>query len=366
MTACTDADRAHMARALALAERGLWTTTPNPRVGCVVLKDGAVIGEGFHARAGEAHAEVAALTDVRARGLDARGATMYVTLEPCNHTGRTPPCSEAVIAAGIARVVVAMADPHTVAGGGAERLRAAGIAVDIGLMEGEARELNLGFVSRVTRGRPWVRLKAAASLDGRTALANGESQWITGESARLDGHRWRARACALLTGIGTVLQDDPQLTVRGVGATRQPRRVVVDRHAQTPPSARILADGDALIFTAGERNPGWPAGVEVIALPDADRRVDLAAMLAELGRRGINELHVEAGGRLNGALFAAGLVDEVLLYFAPSLLGDPARGIAEFPGGLARLADRVTLSLRETTRVGDDLRIVARVLSTKR
>jgi diaminohydroxyphosphoribosylaminopyrimidine deaminase/5-amino-6-(5-phosphoribosylamino)uracil reductase len=363
MTEFTDADRAHMARALALAERGLWTTTPNPRVGCVVVRDGAVIGEGFHARAGDAHAEVAALADVRARGLDARGATMYVTLEPCNHAGRTPPCTDAVIAAGIARVVAAMADPHTIAGGGADRLRAGGIAVDLGLLEDDARELNLGFVSRVTRGRPWVRLKAAASLDGRTALASGESQWITGEAARADGHRWRARACAVLTGIGTVLQDDPQLTVRAVATPRQPRRVIVDRHAQTPPGARILADGDALIVTAGERNPAWKPGIEVIALPDANRRVDLAAMLAELGRRGVNELHVEAGARLNGALLAAGLIDELLLYLAPSLLGDPARGVAEFPGGVARLADRVALSLRETVRIGDDLRIVARVMT---
>jgi diaminohydroxyphosphoribosylaminopyrimidine deaminase / 5-amino-6-(5-phosphoribosylamino)uracil reductase len=361
MTTWTDADRAHMARALALAERGLWTTTPNPRVGCVIVKDGAVIGEGFHARAGEAHAEVAALADARARGLDPRGATMYVTLEPCNHTGRTPPCTDAVVAAGIARVVAAMADPHPPAAHGAFRLRAAGIGVEIGLMKDDAHELNVGFISRVTRGRPWVRLKAAASLDGRTALASGESKWITGNAARLDGHRWRARACALMTGIGTVLQDDPRLTVRDVGAARQPRRIVVDRHAQIPPTARILADGDALIFTAGERNPEWPAGLDVVALPDTNGRVDLGAMLAELGRREINELHVEAGGRLNGALFAAGLVDELLLYVAPSLLGDPARGIAEFPGGLARLADRVELTLRETTRVGDDLRIIARV-----
>jgi diaminohydroxyphosphoribosylaminopyrimidine deaminase/5-amino-6-(5-phosphoribosylamino)uracil reductase len=360
MTAHTATDRAHMARALALAERGLWTTTPNPRVGCVVVKDGTVIGEGWHERAGGPHAEVAALADVAARGRDARGATMYVTLEPCNHTGRTPPCTGAVIAAGIARVVAAMADPNPQAAHGSARLRAAGIEVDVGLLEAEARELNVGFVSRTTRGRPWVRLKAAASLDGRTALASGESQWITGEAARADGHRWRARACAALTGIGTLLQDDPQLTARGVGATRQPLRVVVDRHAQTPPTARILAGGDALIVTAGGRNPAWPAGIEVLALPDAARRVDLAALLAELGRRGVNELHVEAGARLNGALLGAGLVDELLLYLAPSLLGDPARGVAEFPGGLARLADRLTFSLRDVTRVGDDLRLVAR------
>ncbi len=222
MTAFSDADRAHMARALVLAERGLHTTTPNPRVGCVIVKDGAVIGEGWHERAGEAHAEVNALADARSRGHDPRGATLYVTLEPCNHAGRTPACTDAVLAAGVGRVVAAMADPNPEAADGAARLRAAGIAVDVGLFADEARELNIGFVSRMTRGRPWVRMKAAASLDGRTALASGESQWITGEAARADGHGWRARACAVLTGIGTVRQDDPQLTVRAI-ATRGSR-----------------------------------------------------------------------------------------------------------------------------------------------
>jgi len=351
-----------MARALLLAERGLYTTTPNPRVGCVIVKDGAVIGEGWHERAGEAHAEVNALTDARARGHDPRGATLYATLEPCNHAGRTPACTDAVLAAGVGRVVAAMADPNPEAADGAARLRAAGIGVDVGLFADEARELNIGFVSRVTRGRPWVRMKAAASLDGRTALASGKSQWITGDAARADGHRFRARACAILTGIGTVRQDDPQLTVRAVPTARQPLRIVIDRHAQVPPSAQVLAGIGALVVTAGERNPLWPSGIEVLVLPDADRRVDLAALMQALGARGINELHVEAGGKLNGALLAAGVVDELLLYLAPCLLGDPARGIAEFRTGLSRLSDRIAMTLHDVTRVGDDLRVLARVV----
>jgi diaminohydroxyphosphoribosylaminopyrimidine deaminase/5-amino-6-(5-phosphoribosylamino)uracil reductase len=360
MTAFNAVDCAFMMRALSLAERGLFTTTPNPRVGCVVVKNGVVIGEGWHQRTGDRHAEVNALADVAARGDDPRGATVYVTLEPCNHVGRTPPCTQAVIAAGVSRVVVAMADPNPAAMQGAQRLREAGIAVDVGLMDSEARELNIGFVSRVTRGRPWVRIKAAASLDGRTALPSGESQWITGEAARADGHHWRARACAVMTGVGTVLQDDPQLNVRAVETPRQPRKIIVDRHGQTPVEAKVLT-GDVLIFTAGERNPAWPEGVDVMTLPDEKGRVDLAAMMNELGRREINELHVEAGGKLNGALLAAGLVDEMLLYLAPSVLGDPARGIAEWPDGLGQLADRVPLSIHAVDRIGDDLRVIARV-----
>jgi len=361
MTAFSDADRAHMARALALAERGLFTTTPNPRVGCVIVKDGAVIGEGWHERAGAPHAEVNALADARGRGLDPRGATLYVTLEPCNHVGRTPPCATEVIAAGLRRVVAATADPNPDAAHGAARLQAAGVAVDLGLLEDEARELNIGFVSRMTRGLPWVRMKVAASLDGRTALASGVSQWITGEAARADGHRWRARACAILTGIGTVRQDDPQLSVRSVATPRQPRRIVIDRHAETPPAARVLADVGAVIVTAGGRNPGWPSGTEVLTLPDADGRIDLQALILALGARGINELHVEAGAKLNGALLAAGVVDELLLYLAPCLLGDPARGVAEFATGVARLSDRIALAVHDIARVGDDLRVRARV-----
>jgi len=365
MTEYSEVDRAFMARSLALAERGLFTTTPNPRVGCVIVRDGVAIGEGFHARAGEAHAEVNALIDTKARGHDPRGATLYVTLEPCNHTGRTPPCTDAIIAAGIARVVAAMADPDPAARHGAERLRAAGIDVEIGLDEDAARELNAGFISRVTRGRSWMRMKVAASLDGRTALADGESQWITGEAARADAHRFRARACAILTGIGTILRDDPQLTVRHVATTRPPRRIVVDRRAETPPAARVCTGGDTLIVTAGGRNPEWPRGVEVLELPDAEGRVDLTALMHALGAQGINELHVEAGAGLNGALLAAGLVDELLLYVAPCLLGDPARGIAAFPGGLASLDARVPLAIHAIDRVGDDLRVIARIIKSR-
>ncbi|HET7097650.1 MAG TPA: bifunctional diaminohydroxyphosphoribosylaminopyrimidine deaminase/5-amino-6-(5-phosphoribosylamino)uracil reductase RibD [Casimicrobiaceae bacterium] len=360
----TDADSAHMALALALAERGLYTTTPNPRVGCVIVAEGSVIGEGWHERAGSPHAEANALADAAARGRSVRGATMYVTLEPCNHVGRTPPCTDGVIAAGIRRVVAAMADPNPVAAAGAGRLRAAGITVDVGLLGDQARELNIGFVSRMTRGRPWVRMKVAASLDGRTALSTGESKWITGETARADGHRWRARACAILTGHGTVHHDDPQLTVRAIATSRQPRRIVIDRHAETPPTARVLADDNVLMVTAGKRNPSWSPGVPHLALPDVDGRIDLGALMAALGERGINELHVEAGARLNGALLDAGLVDELLLYVAPSIIGDPAHGIAEFRSGLANLSDRIELGVREVAHVGTDLRIIARL--TKR
>jgi len=361
MAEYTDADRAFMTHALALAERGVNTATPNPRVGCVLVRDGAVIGEGFHARAGDAHAEINALVDAKSQGNDPRGSTAYVTLEPCNHTGRTPPCTGALIAAGVVRVVAAMADPNPHAAHGAARLREAGMAVDIGLMEQEARALNRGFVSRMTRGRPWVRMKIASSLDGRTALGNGESQWITGEEARLDGHRFRARACAVLTGIGTVRVDDPQLTVRGIETTRQPLIVVVDRHGETPLTARVFASGNALVVTAGGANAAWPKSVATIALPDAEGRVDLVATMHELGTRGINELHVEAGAGLNGALLVAGMVDELLVYLAPCVIGDPARGVAAFPGGLAHLADRVPLVVDDIARVGDDLRILARV-----
>jgi diaminohydroxyphosphoribosylaminopyrimidine deaminase/5-amino-6-(5-phosphoribosylamino)uracil reductase len=255
-----------------------------------------------------------------------------------------------------------MPDPNPDAAQGAARLREAGVAVDVGLLEDEARELNIGFASRMTRGRPWVRMKAAASLDGRTALASGESQWITGEAARAEGHRWRARACAILTGIGTVRQDDPQLTVRTVATPRQPRRVVVDRHGETPSAARVLAGDGALVVTAGTRNPAWPEGVEVLSLPDPDGRVDLAALMRALGEREINELHVEAGARLNGALLAAGVVDELLLFVAPCLLGDPARGIAEFAQGLDRLDDRIALAIHDVARIGGDLRVLARVV----
>jgi diaminohydroxyphosphoribosylaminopyrimidine deaminase/5-amino-6-(5-phosphoribosylamino)uracil reductase len=327
----------------------------------VIVRDGQVIGEGWHVRAGEAHAEVAALADARARGHDVRGATLYVTLSPCNTHGRTPPCVDAIIPAGIARVVAAMRDPGAAQADGLARLAAAGIVVDVGLMEDEARELNPGFVSRIVRGLPWVRSKLAASLDGRTALASGESQWITGAAARSDGHAWRARACAILTGVGTVLHDDPQLNVRAVATTRQPLKVVVDRNGDVPPGAKLLADGAVLVVTAGARNAAWPAHVDVLALPDTNARVDLEAMMRELAARGVNELHVEAGAKLNGALLRAGLIDELLVYVSGSLIGDPARGMFELPVPLSALAARTALRWTSVDRIGDDLRIVARV-----
>jgi len=359
MTAATDRDM--MTRALALAERGMFTTTPNPRVGCVIARDGVVLGEGWHERAGEAHAEVRALNDTRARGNDTRGATAYVTLEPCNHQGRTPPCSEALLGAGIERVVAAMNDPYAEAAGGADRLKTAGITVEVGLLEDAARELNIGWLQRLRLGRPWIRLKLAASLDGRTALENGASQWITGEEARADGHRWRARACAILTGIGTVQHDDPQLNVRAIATSRQPLKVVVDRHGEISPSARVLAGGAVILVTATRPAASLPENVQVITAPDRDGRIDLRAMAAALGAREINELHVEAGAKLNGAMLAAGIVDELLLYIAPCLLGDPARGMFALPAPLTRLVDRVPLSIRSVEPIGDDWRVLARV-----
>lgn len=360
-----DADDArYMARALELAARGLYTTPPNPRVGCVLVRDGAVVGEGFHLRAGEPHAEVHAIA---AAGQAARGATAYVTLEPCNHTGRTPPCVDALIGAGVVRVVAAMPDPNPVASGGAARLRAAGMAVDIGLLEAEARALNPGFISLATRRRPWLRMKVAASLDGRTALADGTSQWITGPAARADGHHWRARAEAILTGIGTVREDDPQLTVRGVQTDRQPLRVVVDSRLELSPTARLLRPGEGgpvLVATATGDAPGMAAlraaGAEIVVLPDATGKVDLAALVQELGRRGLGEVHVEAGTALNGSLLRAGLVDELLVYLAPSILGDTGRGMFRLPP-LDGLADAIRLDIGEVVRIGEDLRLLALV-----
>jgi diaminohydroxyphosphoribosylaminopyrimidine deaminase/5-amino-6-(5-phosphoribosylamino)uracil reductase len=353
-------DAAFMQRALELAERGLYSTQPNPHVGAVLVRQGAIIAEGFHARAGDAHAEVAALEDARVRGIDVQGATLYVNLEPCNRVGRTPACVDAIIAAGLGRVVYAMDDPNPAMRGGAARLMAAGIAVDSGVGAEAARELNVGFVSLMTRGRPWVRVKIAATLDGRTALTNGRSQWITGTAARADGHRWRARAGAILTGMGTVAKDDPQLTVRDIETPRQPLRVIVDRHGETPDGARVLQGGNTLVVTAEVATPRtWPAGVEVVALPDAAGRVDLPLLLAELARRGINEVHVEAGARLNGAFMQADLVDEWLVYVAPALIGDVARGIAERRSPLTELADRTQLTFTDVAQLGPDLRVRA-------
>ena len=357
----TDTDRKHMARALELAERGLYTTTPNPRVGCVLVRGGEVVGEGWHERAGEPHAEVHAL---RAAGGRVEGATAYVTLEPCSHHGRTPPCTGALVEAKIARVVAAMADPNPlVAGAGLASLREAGIETACGLMEAEARELNIGFVSRMTRGRPWVRMKIAASLDGKTALLNGRSQWITGPEARRDGHGWRARACAVMTGIGTVKDDDPRLDVREVETSRQPVRVVVDSRLETPSSARIVAPGT--VIAAATREGANAAalvagGAEILALPNASGKVDLEALMLELGRRGINELHVEAGHKLNGSLVRENLVDELVLYLAPHLLGDAARGMFHLPQ-LDDLSGRRECELKDVRSIGGDIRVVARM-----
>ena len=341
-------DQAMMRRALALAERGLFTTTPNPRVGCVVARDGKIIGEGWHEKAGGPHAEVRAL-----QGIDAAGATVYVNLEPCNHHGRTPPCVDALLKAKVSRVIAAMGDPSSDASGGGERLAAAGIRFEHGLLEEEARELNIGFLSRVTRRRPWVRMKIAATLDGRTALEDGRSQWITGPEARRDGHRWRARACAILTGIGTVRADDPQLTVREVDTPRQPLRVVVDSRLEMSPSARVLP---ALVF-AGK--VGTLAKAEVVALPNAGGKVDLPRMLEALADRGVNELHVEAGFRLNGSMVREGCVDEFLLYLNPSFLGDAAQGMLDLPAP-GSLDGRLRLKVVTLDRLGDDLRLLAR------
>jgi diaminohydroxyphosphoribosylaminopyrimidine deaminase/5-amino-6-(5-phosphoribosylamino)uracil reductase len=343
-------DRAMMQRALALAEKGLYTTTPNPRVGCVVTQGEKIIGEGWHERAGGPHAEAAALQ------APAAGATVYVTLEPCNHHGRTPPCVDALKNAKVKRVVAAMRDPNPKAAHGGDALAQAGIAFEHGLLEAEALELNIGFVSRVTRSRPWVRMKIAATLDGRTALADGRSQWITGAEARRDGHRWRARACAILTGIGTVKADDPRLTVREVDTPRQPLRVIVDSRLETPPSARILQGDRVLVFAGG---PGSLPNAEVVALPNKNQKVELPRMLEELARRGVNELHVEAGFRLNGSLVREGCVDEFLIYLNPSLLGDSAQGMLDLPA-VAALEQRRGLRILSLDRLGEDLRILAR------
>lgn len=385
-----------MARALRLAERGLDTTQPNPRVGCVIAHGDEIVGEGWHRRAGGPHAEVFAL---RAAGARAWGATAYVTLEPCGLHGRTPPCVDALIAAGIARVVIASEDAFQRAGGATERLRAAGIAVDTGLMREAARELNRGFFSRVERGRPWLRVKLAMSLDGRTALANGESKWITGAAARADVQRWRARSSAILSGSGTVLADDPRLTVRleprgmnggsdgvanitppepspgpsghplpeeeGENLFVPPLRAILDRNLCTPPGAHVL-DGSAptLVFHAPDMRPPH-AGferAELVAVETRNGGLDLSQVLAELGRRGVNELQVEAGPTLCGALFAACLVDELLLYVAPLFLGDAARPLLALLAlpTLADMAVRWRLRVLDQRQVGADWRLLLR------
>ena len=369
-------DSLWMAKALRLAERGLYTTSPNPRVGCVLVRDDKCIGEGWHQYAGEPHAEVHAL---REAGEAAHGATAYITLEPCSHQGKTPPCADALISAGVTRVVAAMQDPNPqVAGQGFAKLRTAGIDVECGLMDVTAHELNIGFCSRMTRGLPWLRSKIAMSLDGRTALNNGISKWITGAAARQDVQHWRKRSCAILTGIGTVLADDPQLNVREsqpalneqnvnlpeTRALRQPLRAILDSRLQLPLAARILCGGNVVVYTATSDARKISAleknGVRVVVLPDAHGRVNLIAVLRDLAACGCNEVLVEAGGTLNGALLQAGLVDELVLYFAPQLLGDMARGMAQL-GELTMLNQHIKLEWRDMRHVGNDLRIVARV-----
>jgi diaminohydroxyphosphoribosylaminopyrimidine deaminase/5-amino-6-(5-phosphoribosylamino)uracil reductase len=358
----SESDPRFMQRALELAARAL-DATPNPRVGCVIVRDDAVLGEGYTQRPGGNHAEIEALQDARRRGQDVRGATVYVTLEPCSHFGRTPPCATALLEARVARVVCAVEDPNPQVGGrGMEALRASGVDVRCGLLRQEAIEANVGFFSRMNRGRPWLRLKLAGSLDGRAALADGRSQWITGEAARADAHAWRARACAILTGIGTVRADDPLLTVRLFASPRQPLKVLVDSRLQVDESARLF-DGHPVLVAAASADEGkvqrlLRVHAQVLRLPGAGERVDLAALLAELGARGINELHVEAGPTLSGALLRAGLVDELLLYQAPVFLG-PGRPLLELPA-LARLEDAPRWQLRELREIGGDLRVIAR------
>ena len=354
-------DHGMMARALQLAERGLWTTSPNPRVGCVLVRDGEIVGEGWHEKAGEPHAEVHAL---RAAGDKAKGATAYVTLEPCSHHGRTPPCAEALLAAGVSRVVAAMTDPNPlVSGQGLVLLQAAGIETASGLLENEARELNIGFVSRMTRGRPWLRLKAAASLDGKTALNNGVSQWITGPDARRDGHRGRARSCAVMTGIGTLKDDDPRLTVRDVPTSRQPVRIVVDSRLRIAPTARILQGEPVLIVGAVENAEKMAllrsTGNFVEILNNGAGKVDLKALLDMLAQRGINEVHAEAGFKLNGSLLREGLVDELLLYLAPCLIGHDASGLFNLPE-LTTLGGKKALKIHDLRQLGEDIRLIAR------
>lgn len=371
----TAADAAWMARALQLAAQGLFTTGVNPRVGCVLVKEHQIIGQGWHERAGEGHAEVMALLDAATRGHSTQGATAYVTLEPCAHFGKTPPCAAALIQAGIQRVVAAMEDPNPlVAGKGFELLQAAGVAVTVPLMAAEAAALNVGFVQRMRVGKPWVRLKMAGSLDGRSALANGQSQWITAPEARRDGHRFRARAQAIITGVGTLIADDPLLTVRDVtapiGQAGQPvplaaaLRVVVDSHLRMPTTAKIL-QGGCLVVTA-ETDPVktaalQAAGAEVVCLPDANGRVDLVALLEYLAQRGVNEAHVEAGPRLSGVFLKAGLVDELLCYMAPCVLGSDARGWFD-DLQLTHLEQKIKLKFQDVRMIGSNLRIIVRPL----
>ena len=360
----------HIQKALGLATQALFISNPNPRVGCVITSPtGDVLGQGFTQKAGGPHAEIVALRDAQQKGHDLHGAAAYVTLEPCSHQGRTGPCCDALIAAGIAKVVASLPDPNPlVAGQGFARLKAAGVEVSVGDGAQESFELNIGFFSRMVRKTPWVRMKMAASLDGTTALPNGESQWITSSAARADGHAWRARACAVLTGIGTVLEDNPRLDVRDVATPRQPHVVVVDSLLQTPPDARLLIAGRACyIYCAAPNDTAFQArkqalesqGAVVVELPNAQNKVDLSAMLADLAAKGVNELHVEAGTKLNGSFIREGLVDEMLVYLAPCMLGE-GLAMAHF-GPLTQLDQGLSLDFKSVEKIGPDVRILARV-----
>jgi diaminohydroxyphosphoribosylaminopyrimidine deaminase/5-amino-6-(5-phosphoribosylamino)uracil reductase len=362
--------QALMAQALTLAEHSLWITSPNPRVGCVIADDqGCILGQGHTQKAGGAHAEIMALRHAESQGHSVLGATAYVTLEPCSHHGRTGPCCDALVAAGLKKVVASIADPNPkVSGQGFDRLRAAGIEVVVGEGAARARELNIGFFSRMVRRTPWVRLKVAASLDGKTALNNGTSQWITSAQARADGHAWRARACAVLTGIGTVREDNPRLDVRLVDAPRQPHLVVVDSRLETPLDAHLFIAGRAIYIYAAVENDSKKSALEAQGAtviytpgqtPETQNKVDLRAMMRDLAVREINELHVEAGQKLNGSLIKAGLVDEFLVYLAPKLIGLGA-DMAQF-GPLEDLAQAVPLTFVSTEQIGPDIRVVARV-----
>ncbi|MDH5388175.1 MAG: bifunctional diaminohydroxyphosphoribosylaminopyrimidine deaminase/5-amino-6-(5-phosphoribosylamino)uracil reductase RibD [Gammaproteobacteria bacterium] len=352
-------DHSFMQRALRLAKKGLYGTEPNPRVGCVLVKGGKIIGEGWHQKAGGPHAEVLAL---RQAGEKARGATAYVTLEPCSHTGKTPPCADALVQAGVAKVIAAMQDPNPqVAGQGLKRLQDNGIEVESGLMEAQARALNPGFIKRMETGLPYVRVKMAMSLDGRTAMASGESQWITGDAARQDVQLLRARSSAILTGIGTILFDDPSMNVRlsaqdlNVDDVRQPLRVVLDSELRFPVNAKIAeVDGDILIMTTSKNDLD-----NAVQLAEKDGHVDLNAALKYLADMEINEVHVEAGAILSGAFLQQKLVDEIVVYIAPHIMGDEARGLFSLPG-LSKMKDRISLDIQDVRMLGKDLRITAK------
>lgn len=361
MTNFTPDDHLYMAQALRLAEQGLYTTMPNPRVGCIIVKNNKVLGEGAHLKAGTPHAEIHALAQA---GEQAAGATAYVTLEPCSHHGKTPPCTEALINADVAKVVVAMEDPNPlVAGKGIAALQAAGIAVNSGLMQQQAQALNPGFISRMVNRRPYVRSKIAASLDGKTALANGVSQWITGASARTDVQHWRAQSCAILTGIGTILKDNPSLTVRNLPIERQPMSVIVDSNLRIPLSAKILQNPSVLIAFASDTdnkaNTLAERGVSLLSIPDDDGNVCLNSLLRHLASNEVNEVMVEGGELLNGSLMRLKMIDELIIYYAPKLMGGDSKNMFAF-SSLQTMEDAVPINVTDIRMFGDDIRILAR------